>query len=361
MSTKRKQSKSTESKGIRYVKSVVENDNSIFQLIEPNNDQGNDAYIEFILDEEATGSFVWVQIKSGKSYKKKDYYLLPADKDHFEYWGTNVAPVVGIVYDPELDTAFWLNITEYLHNNPTVRENGPYTLHINPSKEFSETTFSDFKRVLLAYVSKYENNENFGRALEYFSMVENPRRCLEGLITLFVNYRNRKSTWFYLINCFSSIDNKLLLSRLIERLSLLSGHMDIFWHKDNMIEREVEDYAKSVIAKCFGKKEIIKLLEMVDDAGFSRGSFGYSIYTIIGLITNQKDLLKGIAFDSSFQEDLRSTALFLFVHFGQFSSPENCIKTISDYFTIYPDAEDADLFLSMKTQLETEGFLGYVG
>lgn len=54
MVTKRKKSRKTSSEGVDYVCRVVRSDNSIFQAVELENDIGNDAYIEFILDEEGT-------------------------------------------------------------------------------------------------------------------------------------------------------------------------------------------------------------------------------------------------------------------------------------------------------------------
>lgn len=291
--------------------------------------------------------------------EKKGYYAFQADKEHFEYWEKTIAPVVGIVYDPNIDTAFWIDITEHLKNNPSLMRDGSYTLHVPTSNEFSESNFLVFRDRFISYLDEFHSNENFGRSLDYFSMLESPRKSLEGFASLSINHRNRNSTWFYLISCFLSIKEDFILFRLIERLSLLSGHMDIFWHKENMLQDEVVNYAKSVIASIFGKREVVKLLNMVEDSGFSRGSFGYAIYTVIGLVDDRENILREIAFDDNFEEELRSSALFLFVHFEQFNSSKKCIEVISKYLTKYSD--DDMLFLGMKETLEKEGFIGYVG
>jgi hypothetical protein len=361
VSTRRKKSKATSSAGVNYVRQVVTSDNSIFQAVELDNNMGNDAYIEFILDEETTGCFVWVQIKSGESFKRKSYYALPADKDHFEYWNSNIAPVVGVVYDPEIKSAFWIDITDYLQSNPSAIKNGPYTLHISLDNELNSETFSEFKRLFLKRYEGYKKHENFGRALEYFATMDELDKCLEGLISLFVSYRNERAAWFYLINSFSSIEDDRILFQFISYLSLLSGHMDIFWHKDNIVKIEVEKYARSHLAKIFGITEVVKLLSIVDDWGFSRGSIGYAISAIISLISDKEMLLKSIAFNSSFDERMRSNALFLLIHLEQFSSIQDCTEVITEYLNQYPCTEYEDLFLSMKNTLETEGFLGYIG
>lgn len=363
MITKRKKSKCKSSEGINYIRRVVENDNSIFQVVELENDIGNYACIEFIVDEEATGCFVWIQIKSGSSYKRKEGYVIPADRDHFEYWNSNIAPVVGIVYDPEIQSAFWINISNYIRENPSIVESGSYTLHIPRQNELSFTTFSKFKDIFLCAHGKNRSRESFGYALECFASMNEENKCLEGLITLFVSYRNKKATWFYFINSFSSIENEILLFQMTVYLSILSGHMDLFRHKGNFIDSEVESYAKSHLARRFGITEIVKLLSLVDESGFSRGSIGYEISTIISLIPDSEDLLEMIALNDSFTEQMRIDALFLFVYSEQFRSTQNCINLIDAYFEKYPHTgvDDKYLFSDMKTTLGEIGFLGYIG
>src|SRR4051812_35154094 len=104
MTTRRKQSAATSRVGVNTVRTIVERANCIFQEIEQANDVGNDAYIEFILGEHATGCCIAAQIKSGPSYLTANGALvLVGDRDHFEYWRSHVLPVVGIVVDPVTD------------------------------------------------------------------------------------------------------------------------------------------------------------------------------------------------------------------------------------------------------------------
>jgi hypothetical protein len=106
MSTTRNTNKKIEFEGVRYVQGVVQNNDCIFHSIALENDQGNDCYIEFVVDGKATNFGVFVQIKSGNSYKDSKGYKIPADKNHLNYWNEPVYPMVGIVYDPVLQKAF---------------------------------------------------------------------------------------------------------------------------------------------------------------------------------------------------------------------------------------------------------------
>ena len=178
MSTKRKKSAGTSSEGVHYVGSVVTRGNCIFQEIDQKNDIGNDAYIEFISDEEATSLFSWVQVRSGTSNRRKSGYTIVADKDHFEYWKNIPAPVVGIVYDPQKMSAVWINISDYLHANPDIAANGPFSIKIPAENEFSYRTFDSFKEQLLSY--NYSSDWHFGQSLDFFSDVANQERYESG-------------------------------------------------------------------------------------------------------------------------------------------------------------------------------------
>ncbi|MDY0170313.1 MAG: DUF4365 domain-containing protein [Thermoguttaceae bacterium] len=358
MSTKRKKSAGTSSEGVHYVGGVVARHNGIFQKIDEGNDQGHDAYIEFISGKEATSLFAWVQIKSGVSYRRKGGYAIPADKDHFDYWKSSPAPVVGIVYDPDLDSAVWINISEYLHSNPDIAENGPYSIRISAENEFSARTFDAFKKQLLAY--NFSSNWHFGQSLVFLSDTGNQERCVVGMSSLFAYHRHRKATWFYLIHCFPSIDGAALV-RLTQLLSHLPGHPYLFWHGGNIIEKEVETYGKELLANRFGRKEVLKLIGLVDSHAFSAGSIGYTVSTLAFLVCDAQDILEGIAFDDNISEEQRGHAIFLLIHYAQFHSVEFCIEAIARFVARYPNSDDCELFRSMKETLEKEGFLGYIG
>lgn len=115
-------SNSTGKAGINYVKSIVDSHNCIFQKIDQENDVGVDALIELVKDEIPTGDFVATQIKSGNSYfdKKANICKIPVGT-HRDYWQNYSLPVYGIVYVPEIESAFWVNIKKYLENNPLAQ------------------------------------------------------------------------------------------------------------------------------------------------------------------------------------------------------------------------------------------------
>ena len=97
---KRKRLNAIERDGVNYVRSIIENANSIFNEIHRENDYGNDGFIELVDGENVTGKFLLVQIKSGKTYNSKSSCSIPADEDHFKYWCSHKLPVIDIMEGP---------------------------------------------------------------------------------------------------------------------------------------------------------------------------------------------------------------------------------------------------------------------
>jgi len=358
MTTKRKQTAGTSSEGLHYVGGIVTGANCIFQKVDADNDQGNDAYIEFISDEVATSLFAWMQIKSGPSYRRSDGYAIPADREHFEYWSNSPVPVVGIVYDPEKKFAAWVNISEHLRSHPDAIEKGPYSIRVPAENEFSAETFESFKQQVISY--NYSTDSYFGRSLEFLADTENQQRCMIGMGSLFAYHRNRKATWFYLVHSYRSIEG-LAARRLTALLGHLPNNPYVFWHSGNIINSEVEKYGKSLLATTFGREEVLKLIGFVDECGFAAGSFGYVVSTIVFAVRDAQAILESLAFDISLSDERRKNAMFLLIHYSQFHSVDFCIKAIERYVAAFSDSDDCDLFNSMKETLEKEGFLGYIG
>ena len=358
MTTNRKKSAGTSSEGFHYVGGIVTDANCIIQKVDQDNDQGNDAYIEFISNEVATSLFAWVQIKTGVSYRRSNGYAIPADREHFEYWNNSPVPVIGFVYDPEKEIAVWINISEFLRSHSDAIENGPYSIPIPSENEFSVETFELFKQRLIS--DNYSSNWFFGRSLEFLAETEDQQRCLIGMGSLFAYHRNRRATWFYLIHSFKSVRGVAAV-RLMSLLGHLPSNPYVLWHKDNLIDSEVAEYGKKLLAKTFGRDEVLKLIGFVDEFCFAAGSPGYIVSTIVFAIGDAQPILEDLAFATSYSEDQRENAMFLLIHYAQFHSVEFCIDAIDRSIAMFSEAEDCELFISMKETLEKEGFLGYIG
>ncbi len=358
---KRLISRAIERQGVNYVRDVVESCNSTFVEVSFGSDLGNDAYIEFISGEEATGCCIGAQIKSGASYISSDQqtYYIRGNKEKFAYWKTHILPVAGIVFNPSAEKAVWCDITEYLESNPEAVQKGPYRIPISSNNEFSRNTFCDFLKHFLRYQEQYKSGDNFSRALECFADAENTQNCFDGMKNLFFFHRNRKATWYYLISAFSNIENRFLRSELAICLAHIPGHPDIFWYDGNIIDDPIRKYAISLIKKRFERKEVELLLELVDEMGFARGAIGEWIHSIIDVVPNRNRILELIAYDEKLDEKIRCDSLMLLIYYVQISSAKRCIQLLKAYLDRFPDSAYRDALREMVVAISEFGYVSF--
>lgn len=339
MTTKRTRSQATSREGINYVRSVVERHNSTFQEIDLHNDLGNDAYVEFVVEESATGCCVVLQIKSGQSYAlASGKHSFQSDRAHFEYWASHTLPVLAVVFDPETQTALWADITEYLREEPAVIATGPYS--ISAEREFSDRTFDEFRQHCLHYRQQFSSELNFGRALESFAAREDGERCLDGLRALFAYHRNQIATWYYFISCLSNYREHPALRALVVRLCHIPGHGDVFWGRRNSIDEGIRRLALRFMRERFDRRDALTLLEAVDDAGIERGAIGQCVHALVDTFANPASVMESIACDKDQDERVRHSAILFATYAAQFTSAETALAALD---RIEPTVQGTDL------------------
>ncbi len=141
MATKRLKSAETGEKGVAFVRQITAQAGGIFRAFD-SADIGIDAAIELLADTgEPSGDFVLAQIKAGKSYVRNGRFFVHGDRDHFETWSRYSVAVIGIVCDTLNEEARWVDISEYLLQNPEVVRKGPYRIEAPASNPFSVAGF----------------------------------------------------------------------------------------------------------------------------------------------------------------------------------------------------------------------------
>lgn len=339
MTTKRKFAQATGRDGINFVRRLVERQNSTFQEIDLHNDLGNDAYLEFVVEENATGCCVALQIKSGSSYRAgQDRYAFHSDRDHFEYWASHALPVLAVIFDPDKEKAVWVDITNHLRTNPSLITKGPYMIYAD--QDFSESTFSDFRDHCLEYRDQFSREPNFGRALQSFSDRENVERCFDGLGALFSYHRNQSATWYYLISCISNYREHPILRHLVARLCHIPGHGDIFWSKRNTIDEEVRQAALLMMKERFDRRDALTLLSVIDDAGIDRGTIGHCVHALVDTMEDTPGVMESIAIDPSQSDHVRHSAILFAVSSAQTLSASAALAILD---RIRPSTDDGDL------------------
>ncbi len=363
MSTKWKNSKITENSGTLFVQSVINDCNGIFNKVDGSNDVGIDGYLEFVQDESVTGLCIGVQIKSGDSNKKKDadFVVINSDRAHFDYWQNHSLPIAGIVYIPSEAKAYWIDITEYLQNNPSIIAHGPYSMRVDKLNVFDKESFQTFFNKFLSYKDAYRLEWNLARSLKGIVDFKPKTERFDAIKALFYYHRDCKESWYYLIQLFRRENDTDIQRLLIYTMIHLIGHGDIFWHKNNTIPEDIRAYGRSEIKVTFGQNEIFKLVNHIDENGVSRGSFGQSIYPILDLVPGKYEALKKVILDKETKDETRSWAGIIAINDFQYYDVQRAIDFCDSMINNFPKSAYIEWFQNVKQTLIKNGYVDFQG
>lgn len=301
--------------GFNYTKSIVEKAGCLFQKIDQENDLGIDAIIEFIENDEPLCSSIAIQIKSGDSYynSTNDEISFPVE-GHYSYWLNYSLPVIGVVYVPQKQKAFWVDIKRYLKHYGEVK---CISFIGNRANIFSN---EEFKRIFMPLMLDRNPLLSFEDALSFFKS----SICSESKIgssALFNEYHNRKDTWDAFIDYINKIPSGDIDQTIVYYLAHIPHHPDI-WIRFS-IDTTVKEYTLARLKK-LEKPFIIKLLEVVDESDISRGSIGQSVEAIISVIDNRINYLTEIALMNDLPTHIIENACIILAYY----TGEKCISTI---------------------------------
>lgn len=355
--------KKTENDGLLYVHNIINDSHCIFNKIDGSNDIGLDGYMEFIVQESATGLCVGVQVKSGDSYQneKHTHAIIKSDKEHFKYWSNHTLPIAGIVYIPKDKKAYWIDITAYLTNNAHLIESGPYNIWIDKSSCFDKDSFGLFFKTFLGYQESFNKEWNLARGLKGIVDFKPKNERIDSIKSIFYFHRDCKESWYYLIHLFRIENDKSIQSILIYIMRHLISHGDIYWHKNNIIDQEIRKYGRSVIKNSFRQNEIYKLLSHIGENGISRGSVGQDIYPIIDLISNKHEILKAIILHKETTEEIRLWAANILINDFQYTDQERAINFCDSMINNFPKSKHVEHFHNLKQTIIEFGFLDFQG
>jgi hypothetical protein len=358
MPLKRPATKVTERTGVNYVRTLVENANSVFNEIDQGNDLGIDCYIDFTIDNNTTGFSICAQIKSGDSYKDKSGYKIPADRAHMERWAESLLPVVGLVYDPSEGCAFWISISDYLRDNPHLLNSKSHTIRVSKDNKLNTSTFLSFRTNQISRITEYKSYENFGRSLDEFSCFNNPSKCYNGLKALFSNHGDRYAAWLYITMGLEYVCEEGIQVNI---LGMVSNFVieDVLWdsrkgeftrYQKSMLREEV----LRTISKHFTSNSV-KIAITFLRYGINRGSLSHRIFLLLDKIGGIDDIVYSLADNNNIPLEDRQHLYWLYAHFAQHRSKEKALMRIRQFISDFGD-EDGILLGTIET-IEQQRFI----
>jgi len=298
----------TERAGINYVRTVVESDGCLFKEVNLQHDFGHDATIVIVVDGEVQPREVALQVKSGRSYNKKGACQLPATAGHIDFWARHDLITLGVVYDPDQDTAHWVDL------QADSRERRQQRMSDGATIVFSKDSWNrfdpvHFPTVVVPTLLGSAPTVPIATALAWATETD-PGTHDMGVRTLLARHKEESATWTCLLEAFRrrsvdalSIDVPLAFARLL-------GHCDIGDYTGQISEDVRQPVREATLA--YGYDEIAKLLLMLPEAeGFDRGGLGYAFLPLLGGRRDSQDLLRKLRDDEHQDEEVRSKAEFL--------------------------------------------------
>ena len=323
---KRRKLNAVERDGVNYVRNIVEHSNCIFNEIHRENDYGNDGFIELVDGEILTGKCFLVQIKSGRSYNTKNSCTIPANVEHCNYWKSHKLSVIGIVFDPDEQCAFWMNISSFIKRNPLIVSNGPYNLTF-PKRTINRFDSAGFLEFFLPTFLGKSIILDHDRSVEFAMSPDFDMHSI-GVKSLFYGYRNELNTWDIFENILKERSTKSTTGYLAYIFAHIPGHGDIYWHKNSIINETTERLLKERL-RHYDKDILVPLIRLVDENGFGRASIGQNVYAIIDLSVSNNGLkLLSIISDPDLEIQTKKDALLLYCLIKQEMS-EDALMEIS--------------------------------
>lgn len=357
MTTRRKRSNGIGSMGVHHVGKIVGACNSLFQPIDHQEELGNDAYIEFVIDEASTGCCIAAQIKSGPSYVRNGTFAIPSDEKHFGYWRSHVLPVCGVVHDPRTDTARRVDITAYLAS--IAETPASYTIRVPDHNVFDEANFTIFRDHFLAYRTRFSTSAHFGSSLADFSHLDDLPRCRDSIRALFSFHRNRVETWYFVISCINNFRSHPLLRSLVAILSHVPGHMDILWGPKSIISESVCKEAEALLKRLLTRDTVLTLVSSIgSEGGIERGSIGQCVDAIVALAPQKRTLFESIISDRTIQETERYWVVLLLIANKQRRHADYCIEVLNRALPYFSD-ENQEMLRGLRDTLREHGVIPF--
>ncbi|EXS68137.1 DUF4365 domain-containing protein [Sphingobium sp. Ant17] len=295
----------TERAGINHARVVVERSGSLFKEINLQHDFGHDATIILVINGEVQPREVALQVKSGLSYNTEYKCHLPATAGHIDFWARHDLITLGIVYDPEVDAAYWIDLQSECSARKRAGHIGGATISF-PKAAWNRFEVPHFSNVLVPMLLGQAPTIPLATALEW-ARASDPHTHVLGVRTLLVRHKQAAETWLCLLEEFHGRTPETLSIDIPVGFAKLLGHCDIGDYTGK-VDDEVRQLVQ-IALNSFKVDDIAKMLLMLDDdETFDRGQLGYAFLPLLGGRSDSLALISELRDDDSRDAKVRELA-----------------------------------------------------
>lgn len=298
----------TEREGVNYARSVVERSGCLFKETNLQHDFGHDATIVVVVKGRVQPREIALQIKSGSSFNEKEFCRIPASYDHVQYWAKHDLITLGVVYDPAEEAAYWVDLQSQCLD--LMRRTGQAGAVIRfPKAAWNRFDTELFPSVLIPTVLGQAPTISHQVAHNWANSKDFDTHDI-GVRTLAVRYKREFATWQTMLNLFEDRAPETLSPEVPIALARIMGHDDIGFYSGEVPEAVRYVAAERILE--YGPIQIAKLLLFVDDAGFERPSFGYSLLSVFGARPDSPNMIRAVRDDTQYAILVRNRADLLY-------------------------------------------------
>jgi len=306
----RKTTNTTERKGVNFIRKLFEDANCVFKEVNKEHDYGHDAFVLLVDGEKVTPREIALQIKSGSSYCRAETCSFSTTADQLEFWRQHPLRTLGVIFDPNENCAYWIDLKAEA-NERRFERGGSQTITFRkePWNRVDRARFRDL--FLPSLLGKYPAFD-LDLAIEW-TRSENYGQHELGLSTLIGKFLHKPETWEVLFDLFDNRKFEETDPHLIWALAHIPTHYDLLsYFSTGSMPKELRILGRERIAK-FGRREVLRLLQFVDDGGFERATIGQSVGAIISIIDGHETILREISKDRKLDKTVRAWAKYLVV------------------------------------------------
>lgn len=258
-----------ENRGVRATAAIFEDRSMKVQRIDKSNDIGRDLLVDVIDELGYTGEVIALQVKSGAKYKRSQGYAIPCSRKDAVFWRDSTVPIFGVVYDDELKSLFWVNLSEWARD--PYRPDPPTTVAVSPRQPLTEATLDSFLTAARAYLDA-QRRSIFGL------LAGDERDQLNAVLDCFALGRRAAAPLLTLRQSLTDL-SPAAQAAAVDVLGMCAGHGDVRWHADNWIESDVRLRVRESFHWSYG--ELVLLLGLPDREEWRRGGRGHSVAALV--------------------------------------------------------------------------------
>ncbi len=302
--------------GINYTRSLFESKGCLFHKIEHENDIGIDATVELFQGGIPLRKHLALQIKSGDSYfdEVKKECSIPVGR-HRQYWLEYPFQVLGIVFVPQLNKAYWVDICTYLRV-PEHRNDQVITYRASYLNELSAVSYED---VFMAWIQYRPMKLSREKTWELFNSTD-PTDHYFGLDGIFNWYSDTQEVWDIFFSLFRSLAPGEELAQIIKYFA--EGPQ--FANNNTANSPEAKSLHQSIDERIrgLGAEGVRKLLGCLGDDLWINGAANRSVVSIISTIPKSSEVLTRIIIDVAEDRALKlNAAIVLAANDGENALP----------------------------------------